>query len=41
MRWQGESFPENVTKTYREIVDWVENYMQKEFREFIFDCFSS
>lgn len=38
MKWKGESFPENITKTYWDIVDWVEGYMEKEFSEFIFDC---
>lgn len=38
MKWKGESFPENISRTYRGILDWVEAYMQKDFNEFVFDC---
>lgn len=29
----GESFPENVTKFYTQIIDWIRNYLNQESKE--------
>lgn len=29
----GESFPENVTKFYTQIIDWIQNYLNQESKE--------
>lgn len=38
MRFQGESFHENVIEFYGEIDRWLGTYMQTDFNTFTFDC---
>ena len=38
MRFQGESFHENVLDFYSEIVDWLQKYLAGDFEQFVFDC---
>ncbi len=38
MMFSGESFPENVSKFYDEITDWLQTYLEGDFSEFVFDC---
>lgn len=38
LKFQGESFHENVIEFYGEIDDWLGKYMQTDFDTFTFDC---
>lgn len=38
MRFEGESFHENVVEFYREINEWLAEYLKKDFGFFTFDC---
>lgn len=38
MRFEGESFHENVIEFYREINEWLTEYLKKDFTLFTFDC---
>lgn len=38
MKFEGESFHENVIEFYREVGEWVERFIVTDFEEFTFDC---
>lgn len=38
MKFEGESFHENVIEFYREVGDWLEAYLGTAFQSFTFDC---
>lgn len=38
MKFEGESFHENVIEFYREVGDWLEKFLKTEFECFTFDC---
>ncbi|UQZ88334.1 hypothetical protein C4J81_03580 [Deltaproteobacteria bacterium Smac51] len=38
MRFEGESFHENVIEFYRDVSNWLEEYLKTDFTEFTFDC---
>lgn len=38
MKFEGESFHENVIEFYHEIGDWLRSYLETEFKTFTFDC---
>jgi hypothetical protein len=38
MKFEGESFHENVIEFYREVSQWLEKYLKTDFGEFTFDC---
>ncbi len=38
MKFEGESFHENVVEFYREVSEWLEKYLAADFAEFTFDC---
>lgn len=38
MRFQGESFHENVTEFYEEITEWLLPFLKTDFETFTFDC---
>lgn len=38
IRFEGESFHENVIEFYREISDWLGRYLETDFQSLTFDC---
>ncbi|MEA5059278.1 MAG: DUF1987 domain-containing protein [Candidatus Pelethousia sp.] len=38
MRFQGESFHENVLEFYADIIAWLQGYLSTDFPSFTFDC---
>lgn len=38
MRFEGESFHENVISFYQDVSNWIEGYLISDFKKFIFDC---
>jgi hypothetical protein len=38
MRIAGESFQENTIEFFKEINDWLEEYLKSEFSAFTFEC---
>jgi hypothetical protein len=38
MRFEGESFHENVIDFFRDIIDWLKRYLESNFESFTFDC---
>lgn len=38
MRFEGESFHENVAEFFREVSRWLEQYLKTDFGAFTFDC---
>lgn len=38
MRFEGECYHENVIEFFREITKWLEEYLEKDFKHFTFDC---
>ena len=38
MKFEGESYHENVIFFYQEIIDWLGKYLKTDFNSFIFDC---
>jgi len=38
MRFEGESYHENVIKFFKEIIDWLKVFLLKDFEQFTFDC---
>lgn len=38
MYFKGESFHENVMEFYKDIINWLQEYMEKDFSNFTFDC---
>jgi len=38
MRFEGESYHENVIKYFREIIEWLKVFLLKDFDQFTFDC---
>lgn len=38
MRFDGESFHENVIEFYKEVSDWLNQYLKTDFKHFTFDC---
>lgn len=38
MKFEGESFHENVMEFYREVGQWLEAFLKTDFRAFTFDC---
>lgn len=38
MKFEGESFHENVIEFYREVGDWLETFLETAFGSFTFDC---
>lgn len=38
MKFEGESFHENVIEFYREVGNWLETFLKTEFIGFTFDC---
>ena len=38
MRFEGESYHENVITFYKEIDEWLNAYLQTDFDAFTFDC---
>jgi len=37
MRFEGRSFHENVAEFYRDVNDWLDTYLVKDFASFTFD----
>lgn len=38
IRFEGESFHENVVDAFREVSDWLSEYLKTDFESLIFDC---
>lgn len=38
MRFEGESYHENVVDFFSEIVHWLKRYLETDFETFTFDC---
>lgn len=38
MKFEGESFHENVVEFYRDVGDWLEAFLKTEFESLTFDC---
>jgi hypothetical protein len=38
MRLEGESYQENVVAFFKEIVEWLDGFLQTDFDAFTFDC---
>jgi len=38
MKFEGESFHENVVEFYSRITGWLESYLNTPFQQFTFDC---
>lgn len=38
MKFEGESFHENVIEFYREIGNWLDSFLETGFGNFTFDC---
>lgn len=38
MKFEGESFHENVIEFYHEIGEWVMQFLKTDFKKFTFDC---
>lgn len=38
MKFMGESFHENALEFYKEIDDWLKDYLESDFDAFTFDC---
>lgn len=38
MKFEGESFHENVIEFYAQINDWLSNYLEADFNTFTFEC---
>ena len=38
MKFEGESYYENVTAFFKETCDWLNEFLQKDFESFTFDC---
>lgn len=38
MKFEGESFHENVIEFFREVGEWLESYLHTDFGCFTFDC---
>lgn len=38
MKFEGESFHENVIEFYREVGNWLETFLKTDFGSFTFDC---
>ena len=38
MKIEGRSFHENVVEFFKEISDWLDNYLTSDFKTFTFDC---
>ncbi len=38
MKFEGESFHENVIEFYMEVSNWLENFLNTDFSQFTFDC---
>jgi len=38
MRFEGESYSENVISFYKVVTDWLSGYLESDFTKFTFDC---
>ena len=38
MKFEGESYHENIPEFFREIFDWLNNYLKTDFASLTFDC---
>lgn len=38
MKFEGESFHENVIEFYRDVSQWLEHFLDTDFPQFTFDC---
>lgn len=38
MKFEGESFHENVVEFYRDVSQWLEAFLKTDFDHFVFDC---
>ena len=38
MKMEGRSFHENIIELFKEICDWLDNYLLSDFEVFTFDC---
>ena len=38
MRFEGESYSENVIAFYKVVTDWLSGYLESDFTKFSFDC---
>ena len=38
MRFEGESYSENVIEFFRVVTNWLSGYLESEFTKFTFDC---
>lgn len=38
MKFEGESYHENVMAFFKEISDWLVTFLKKDFKSFTFDC---
>ena len=38
MRFEGESYLEDIVSFFKEINDWLKGYLASDFAEFTFDC---
>jgi len=38
MKMEGRSFHENIADFFKEINDWLDNYLATDFKVFTFDC---
>jgi len=38
MRFEGESYLEDIVGFFKDINDWLQKYLASDFKEFTFDC---
>ena len=38
MKFEGESYSENVIEFYKVVTDWLSRYLKTDFNVFVFDC---
>ena len=38
MKFEGESYSENVIEFYKFVTDWLSRFLKTEFNVFVFDC---
>ena len=38
MKFEGESYHENVILFFKDISEWLSGYLKKDFASFVFDC---
>ena len=38
MKFEGECFHENVVRFFEDIIVWLEEFLKRNFKQFVFDC---